>query len=149
MNDIIDTAFKLTPKGIHLLRNRYTYHLILYEEIEIALLKKGRSVKNWLAVLILAIICLGLLMGFVYYIINIQSVPDKSVRLFNLLGHGIIAIFVLGGISVFSFYNALKMIPVIEILVKGKFYKLRILKNREKLSRILEYLDSQGIHVVK
>ncbi|REG75205.1 hypothetical protein [Algoriphagus antarcticus] len=149
MKDIIDSTFKLTPEGIHLLRNKYTYRLILYSEIENAFLKKGRSVKNWAAVLILGFICLGLLMLFVYYVINSALVPDKSVRLFNLLGHGLIAILVLGGISVFSIYNALKMIPVIEILVNGRFHKLRILRNREEVLRVLEYLDSQGVRVMK
>lgn len=149
MKEIVDFTFKLTPEGIHLLRNRYTYQLILYSEIEKAFLRKGRSVKNWVIVLFIGVVFLILLIFSIYIIINSVLVSEKSVRFFNILGHGLIAIMVLGGMSAFSFYNGLKIIPVIDILVKGRVHKLRIEKNKKEVLSIIECLESNGVYVAK
>ncbi|MBC6369161.1 hypothetical protein [Algoriphagus sp. AK58] len=149
MKEIVDFTFKLTPEGIHLLRNRYTYRLILYSEIEKAFLRKGRSVKNWVIVLFIGVVFLILLIFSIYIIINSVLVSEKSVRFFNILGHGLIAIMVLGGMSAFSFYNGLKIIPVIDILVKGRVHKLRIEKNKKEVLGIIEFLESHGVYVAK
>jgi hypothetical protein len=52
MTVITELTFKLTSQGIHLLRNKFTYQLIPYNEVESANLVRGKSIKNWVLVLI-------------------------------------------------------------------------------------------------
>ncbi|KEO71679.1 hypothetical protein [Anditalea andensis] len=145
MSKIEDLNFKLTSQGIHLTRNKYTYHIILYDEIEKSYLIKGKSIKNYVLIFIIGIICIVSSGILLYNLIMGLNIGEKSVRFYNLLGNGLIVVIMLGGAGLISIISALKNTPVIIIVVKNKTYKLRI--NRRKVTEILDFLSLYGINV--
>ncbi|MCH7401826.1 hypothetical protein ACFOUP_16290 [Belliella kenyensis] len=147
MKDIIDTTFKLTPKGIHLLRNKYTYHMIAYKDVESAYLSKGKSVKNWIVIIVFGGIFLTLSVFLLYHLLNSLLVSDKTVRFYNVFGHGLIAVMILGVAGIVSIYSSLKTVPIIQILTNKSSYKLRVYRNKKKVNEVLSVLSSYGVDV--
>lgn len=149
MAHISDLTFKLTPKGIHLVRNRYTYHLIAYNEVEDAVLEKGRAVKNWVIIAAFGGLLVTVALFLLYQMSNGLWIGDKNVRLYNVFGHGLIAAIILAGAGVISIYSALKTVPVIQIMTKEKTFDLRIIKNQTKMKEIVDFLNLYGIKIKK
>jgi|GEM_PF-3316591 len=147
MIEIVDINFKLTSEGIHLLRNKYSYQIITYEKVENSYLVKGKSVKNWIIVLTFGIVFLTFSIILLYYLISGLSVDDKSVRLYNIFGNGLIGIIVLAVTGIISIISALKPIPIIVIVAGKKFYKLRLLKNQKNLDEVVLFFISYRINV--
>lgn len=147
MTEINDLTFKLTPKGIHLVRNKYTYQLIPYDEVEDAFLVKGRSVKNWVIISVLGGLLVSVAVLLLYHLTKGLSIDDKTVRFYNIFGHGLVAVIILGGAGVISIYSALKTVPVIRIMTKKKTYNLRVLKNQKKIKKIVDFFNSYGVQV--
>lgn len=147
MNEIEDLKFKMTSQGIHLIRNKFTYHLIAYHEVETAFLKKGRLARNWIGILVFGGIFLFFSIFLLFHLINGLSIDEKTVRFYNLFGHGLIAVFVLGGVGVFSIYSSLTTVPIIVVKTGVNIYNLRILKNKKKVKEIFDFLSSHGVKV--
>lgn len=99
MTAITELTFKLTSQGIHLLRNKFTYQLIPYNEVESANLIRGKSIKNWMVVLIIGLASLILASIITYHLIDGLSVSEKPVRFYNMIGNGFIAVLVLVGLA--------------------------------------------------
>ncbi|MCF1749531.1 hypothetical protein [Mariniradius sediminis] len=149
MKEIIDSNFKLTSGGIHLTRNRFTFFLIPYAEVDSASLNIGKSVKNWVIVFSLGIVALLLALLIMAILTGTFSIDEKPIRYFNLFGHGLIVVLVLGVIGSISLYGSLKSVPIIKINTKEKTYTLRIIKNQESLKDIIDFLEVFGVKVNK
>jgi hypothetical protein len=149
VREIIDSNFKLTSQGIHFTRNRFTYYLIPYAEVNSASLNISKSVKNWVIVFFFGIV--ALLLGFLIMAIlsGTFSIDEKPIRYFNLFGHGLIAVVVLGVIGSISLYGSLKSVPIIKINTKEKTYTLRIIKNQGSLEDLIDFLETFGVKVTK
>lgn len=146
MKEITELTFKLTPEGIHLLRNKFSYQLIHYNQVESANLIRCKSIKNWMVVLIMGRVFLTLVSILVYYLIGGIFIDEKPVRFYNMIGHGLIAVIVLGGSGIISIISAVKTVPIIVIGV-NKTYKLRVIKNPDKLKGLLDFLSLNKIDV--
>ncbi|WP_339926453.1 hypothetical protein [uncultured Cyclobacterium sp.] len=57
-----------------------------------------------------------------------------------MLGNGFIAVFALVGSGIIAIISAFKTVPIIEIGVNNKTYKLRIVKSPNKLEELLKFL---------
>jgi hypothetical protein len=148
MNEVIDYAFKLTLEGIHLTRNKYTYRLIPSGEIISASLIKGSSVKNWMVILVFGMCLVGMAIYLIYQITIGFSVEDKSIRFYNVFGHGMISVILLGGAGVIAIYSAMRSVPIVKIQLNKKTYNLRILKNRSRVKEILDIFALNGIKII-
>ncbi|WP_339904002.1 hypothetical protein [uncultured Cyclobacterium sp.] len=147
MTAITELTFKLTSQGIHLLRNKFTYQLIPYNEVESANLIRGKSIKNWMVVLIIGLASLTLASIITYHLIDGLSVSEKPVRFYNMIGNGFIAVLVLVGLGIIAIISAFKSVPILEIDVNNNTYKLRVIKNPDKLEELLEFLILNKIEV--
>jgi hypothetical protein len=147
MNEIEDVNFKLTTEGIHLIRNKFTYHLIEYHEVESAFLKEGRLARNWIIVLFFGGISLFLAIFLLFHLVNGVSIDEKTVRFYYMFGQGLIAVFVLVGAGIFSIYSALTIVPIIVVNSNGKIFQIRLLKSQKRKKEILEILNSNGVKV--
>ena len=65
----------------------------------------------------------------------------------KLIGHGLIAVIVLGGSGIIAIISALKTVPIIVIGVNNKTYKLRVIKSPDKLKELLDILGLNKIEV--
>lgn len=147
MNEIVDVNFKLTSEGIHLIRNKFTYHLIEYHEVESAFLKEGRLARNWIFVLFFGGISLFLAIFLLFHLVNGVSIDEKPVRFYNLFGQGLIAVFVLVGAGIFSIYSALTIVSIIVVKTRENVYNIRLLRSQKRKKEILEFLNSNGVKV--
>ena len=55
-----DQYFGISKAGLHLLRNGFNYKTIKMTEITIIRIRRGRSIKNWLLLLLMGICIVGL-----------------------------------------------------------------------------------------
>lgn len=147
MTEVIEQLFKLTPQGIHLLRNKYSYKIIEYSEVNNASLINGRSVKNWKLVFVIGfLLFLGALL-FLYFLFNGLSIEEKDVRFYNMFGSGVVAALVLGVAGIGLIFNSIRTVPIIIITTKESMYKLRVLKYKDKTQEIIHFLSSFGVRI--
>jgi len=147
MTEIIDLTFKLTHQGIHLIRNKYTFRLIAFHGVESVFLVKGRSVNNWPFIMAFGLFFLIIALFLLYLVLNGLWIEEKTVRFYNLFGHSLFAIMILGVGGMIAVYSAAKTVPVLQIKTNGNTYRLRVLKNKNNLTDIFEFFSSHGVKV--
>jgi hypothetical protein len=115
--------FGLSDTAIHLLRNRYNYETIDFSSIETITITEGRQVKNWLLVLALGIFLLSFGAFYAYRVIYEFFIAGNSHRFFR--AHVLLPFFPLV-LGPYSIYSALKIVPVLKVVVNNKTRKLPI-----------------------
>ena len=77
--DFEATDFALSNKGVHLLRSRYNYKTIEYENIEKATIKRGPEINNVIVVFVLGIGLVAFALFQSLYILGLFKNPDVHV----------------------------------------------------------------------
>lgn len=74
--------FGVSDKGIHLLRSRFNYETIGFDEISTLSIAQGREVNNWI---VLFVIGLGLFLFSIYYTLGMYNI---------IMGNEVITIYI-------------------------------------------------------
>lgn len=136
--------FGVSETGIHLLRNRFNYETINFEDILEISIERGRQVNNWLLVLILGITFLA---GALAYLVQAvyEYLYGHTVKMFYIEQFvvPIIPIF----LGTYMIINALKTGINVRITTRNKSKLLSIdaLKKSEKLSDFISFLSTHNL----
>lgn len=137
-----DKYFAISEEGLHLLRNGFNFQTINMSDIESIRIGKGKSIKNWLVLLILGI---GIIAGALYYGRNIWNFLITPEAPGNIYMEEIAAVFIgvfLGGYCVFL---ALKVEEVIEFITskKSESFSTKSLKKEGIFDDMLSFLKQK------
>ncbi|NOS92617.1 MAG: hypothetical protein HOP30_11885 [Cyclobacteriaceae bacterium] len=131
--------FGLSDKGIHLLRSRFNYQTIDYNDIDELVIEKGKELNNWALLLVIG---LGLLLFSFWY----------SFRLFGILDSGEVRVIYIEEIIVpvipflaglYFTYSSTRNATIMKVKTKDTWLKKLSLadiekdKNMDKLKSIL------------
>ncbi len=135
---IATNYFRLSNEGIHLLRNKFEYKFISYDQIKMYEIKRGKVAKNWLVILILGIAFIigayyfgeGIILSFLY-----DSNP--------LYIEAIIAPTIFLIIGIYMLYMSLKKELLLYFKTAAKSYKfsVRQIKQENRLGDLNQLLN--------
>lgn len=143
--DFEEEDFALSQEGIHLLRSRYNYKTILFNDVKTAIIKKVSSIKNILLCSILA----TLLIGFsVYEIVRLYFFFTEPYK-FRIDVYYVVLPVLPGAVGGYLVYLILRKEPILEIISSSNLIKLRITKTikQGKLIELKNYLLSNLKHL--
>lgn len=135
--------FRIEENGIALLRSKFPYRKIAFEEITELQIKKGKVVNNAVAIFLLGVLLIasGLYLGNSYGPLNLTNNQlglkgGKALGYFVLLFGGLI---IFGGIMV---YQSLKKDFVLQITAKAfcQTYPLTEIRRSNELDSFIFYL---------
>lgn len=139
--------FGVNTDGIHLLRSKFVYESITFNEIQSSIIKKGREFKNWIIMFIIGLILIGFALNHIYNLWNFFHSEEGGVIYIESF---IIPFFptIIGFILVYlSFRNTL----VLQIMTrkKNKVLSLRPLIKKDVIEEFEKYMKSQmpGIQI--
>jgi len=135
-----DKYFEVSESGLHLLRNGFRYRSIALSDIQLVWLGKGKSIKNWIALLILGIILTGGALLFAYSIWNFFNDPLADGDIYI---EEIAAVFVAFFIGLYCIVASQKREQVIEFrFVKGaERFATASLSSEGKLDGLVTFLQ--------
>lgn len=67
--------FGISDNGIHLLRSRFNYETIEFNQIDHLIIEKGKELNNWLAILVLGLTFVSF---SVYYSLKLFNIIDNN-----------------------------------------------------------------------
>lgn len=147
MMEIRDKLFKLSNKGIHFIRNGYTYRQVSFSDIITVKLYKGKSVRNWQIIMFLGVIFILLAVTLSVYLFSSIFIKEQPVRFYNLLGHGILIVLILFAMGLFSIINSIKNVPIFFIETGENRFKLRVIKNQRNIEKLIEFFEKNGVKI--
>jgi hypothetical protein len=134
--------FGISDHGIHLLRSRFNYETIEFNQVDSVTIEKGKELNNWIVILILGLV----LVSFsVWY----------SLRLFNIIGNNEVnriyieeilvplIPFMLGGYCLYSSTRNGTILRVRTIKNKAEKFPLKELDKENKLRPFQEFLKEK------
>lgn len=136
--------FKLSKEGVHLLRNRFNYKTITYQEIEKAIMKKGTETKNIFLTLTSGFAMIFFACYMIYGVINSFSNPNIHV----IPAESIVLPLFPAILGVFYIYISIKKIPILYIESGSKKYKLSLIDaiKINKTDEVRIYLEEKLHH---
>ena len=139
--DFEATDFALSPEGLHLLRSRYNYKTIRYQEIEKATVKRASEYKNTMLCLILGILLVVFALFEIIYVIQLFLNP----RVHVIYIESILLPILPGFIGIYLIYIATKKGPVLIIESGSKKRKLRLrdFTKDNKIINVISYLGEK------
>lgn len=128
-NYLLETReFGVSDKGIHLLRSRFNYLTIDYNDIDELVIEKGKELNNWVLLLVIG---LGLLLFSFWYCFRLFEILDGSGLTVIYIEEIIVPVipFLAG---VYFTYSSTRNSTIMKIKTKGTWYKKLSLANLEK-----------------
>ncbi len=139
--------FALSDSGIHLLRNRFNFKTIPYEEIKNAAIEKTTEIKNAPIILVLGVLMVCFSFYQCLWVVELFTNPQLHPISIEAIVLPIIPAF----LGVYCMYIALKKGPVLTLEEGNKKHKLRlrsVVKNNLTLE-FEKYLNSKlGIRLL-
>lgn len=143
--------FGVNPEGIHLLRSKFIYKTIPYDEIQSSVIKNGREYKNWVIMLIIGLASIAFAINHIYNLWNFFHSPEGGVIYIESL----IVPFFPTIIGLLLIYLSLRNTLILNIMTlqKNHTLSLRPLIRKNVISEFEKYLKSQisglTVHVEK
>src|SRR5687768_14504143 len=134
--------FGVSDHGIHLLRSRFNYETIEFNQVDSLTIERGKELNNWVAILIMGI---ALVSFSIYY----------SLRLFNIIDNNEVNViyieellvplipFMLGGYCLYSSMRNGSILRVRTIKNKTDKFPLKELEKDNKVRQFQEFLKEK------
>ncbi|MGB3849294.1 MAG: hypothetical protein WA958_04955 [Tunicatimonas sp.] len=140
--------FGLSDEGVHLLRSRYNYDTIAYQQIMNVRIEKDKELNNWLAILIIGI---GFLVFSVYYAIKmylaIQGNHVRTIYIEYLLVP--VIPFMLGGYCVYAATRSSKVLKIRTTKDKRKKLSLASVEKQGTIDEFVTFITGKLTGKVK
>ena len=132
--------FGVSDRGIHLLRSRFNYETIEFNQVDSLTIEKGKELNNWIAILTIG---LALVSFSVWY----------SLRLFNIIDNNEVNViyieeilvplipFMLGGYCLYSSTRTGKILRVKTTKNRTHKFPLKELEKDNKVRSLEEFLS--------
>jgi len=132
--------FGLDENGLHRLRSRFVFETIPYPQMQQAEVKRGKSVQNWVLLLIVGVCCLAIAVFVAYRILDFLF-DDTPTNLHIEVHEVAIPIFP-AFIGVSAIWQALKETDILEIKTAGRRLVLPLdkLQPAVQLTELQQYL---------
>ena len=133
--------FALSADGVHLLRNRFNFKTISFNDIDKASFKRAVETKNVALTLVAGAILIGFSVLQVIGVIKTFNDPHERTIYIESIGLPVLP-FLLGG---YRIYISVKKVPSLIIEIKNEKHKLSlqdIVKN-EELAKLEAYLKGK------
>jgi hypothetical protein len=126
--------FALSDSGVHLLRNRFNFKTIEYEEIKSATIEKATEIRNASLILILGVsfVC------FAFYQCRWITELFTNPQIYTISIEAIVLPVIPAFLGFYCIFIALKKGPVLKLEERNKKYKLR-LRSVVKNNLLLEF----------
>jgi hypothetical protein len=134
--------FGISDNGIHLLRSRFNYETVQFDQVDCLTIEKGKELNNWIVILIIG---LGLVAFSLYY----------SLRLFNIIDNNEVNViyieeilvplipFMLGGYCLYSSTRNGKILRLKTIKNKTDKFPLRELEKDNRIGQFQDFLKEK------
>jgi hypothetical protein len=134
--------FGVSDAGIHLLRSRFNYETILFDQVERVAIRKGKELNNWPVVLLIGI---ALAAFSVYYTLKLfYFMGDPQVRVIYIEQIIIPAIpFMVGGYCIYSSTRNGMVLMITTIQNKSQRFPLKELEKKDQLMSFQDFLKTK------
>ncbi len=134
--------FGISDNGIHLLRSRFNYETVHFDQVDSLTIEKGKELNNWIVILIIG---LGLVGFSLYY----------SLRLFNIIDNNEVNViyieeilvplipFMLGGYCLYSSTRNGTILRLKTIKNKTDKFPLRELEKDNRIGQFQDFLKEK------
>jgi hypothetical protein len=134
--------FGISDNGIHLLRSRFNYETVHFDQVDSLTIEKGKELNNWIVILIIG---LGLVAFSLYY----------SLRLFNIIDNNEVNViyieeilvplipFMLGGYCLYSSTRKGTILRLKTIKNKTDKFPLRELEKDNRIGQFQDFLKEK------
>ncbi len=132
----------LSDSKIHLLRNKFEYDTIAYNEVNSLVYKRGKAIKNGLILLIFALALLGAGLYITLGIISFVMSDTGGTISIEVIVASLISI-LLGSCFLFVFFKKEKILELKYRNNKTKKFSLSEFENRNELDALLNFLSTK------
>lgn len=136
-----DAFVAFSDEKVHLLRNRFEYDAIPFSKLESIILTKGRTIKNWLIILMIGI---GLLSAGGYAAFNIYDffTSSEGGRIFI---EEIMVVFIVNIAGLYCTYIALAKETVLQINTRNQVenFSIKSFKKSGVFEDLMKFLEQK------
>lgn len=129
-----DKYFGISSEGLHLMRNGYNYKTIAKEDIKSIRIGVGRSIRNWIILLILGLLMISGSIGYLFYGFTIAEEIYREA----IAGCGILVF-----LGIYCLYLSIRTEEVIEFSINGKkeAFATKEIKESNKYETLRNFLE--------
>lgn len=134
--------FGVSDDGIHLLRSRFNYETIQFNQIDSLTIEKGKELNNWLAILAIG---LALVSFAIYYALGLFRVIDNDEVDLIYIEEILVPLipFMVGGYCLYSSTRSGIILRLRTIKKKTDKFPLREFEQEDKLRPFQEFLKKK------
>src|SRR5687768_6891151 len=134
--------FGVSDRGIHLLRSRFNYETIEFDQVDHLTIEKGKELNNWLAILVIG---LALVSFSVYYTVRLFSIVDNNEVNVIYVEEILVPLlpFMIGGYCLYSSTRNGTILRLRTINSKTDKFPLKEFEKEDKLGRFQDFLKAK------
>jgi hypothetical protein len=133
--------FALSEDGIHLLRNKFNFKTISYDQVTNATMQKAVEIKRPMVILVAGILMLVFAVKQILWVFWMFNNPHES----RIYIESIVVPVIPGLLGIYCVYSAIRKGPVLTVAADKATYKLRLraIEKGNQLPELTKYLDAK------
>ena len=134
--------FGVSDIGIHLLRSRFNYETVEFNQLDNVTIERGKELNNWVAILIIG---LSLFSFSIYYSLKLFNVVNSNEVNVIYVEHILVPLipFMLGGYCLYSSTRNGVVLRIRTIKNKTNKFPLKELEKDNKLESLQDFLKKK------
>lgn len=133
--------FGISEEGLHLLRNKFNYQTLSFQDIHSAAIKRGVESKNWLALLITGLVLLGLCAYCSYSTYQEFTDPKTTIIYIESIVLPVLPLL----LGIYCVYISLKKVHIIDVMHDKGTERLGLseLNKQERVGDFVNFLQNK------